>query len=369
VGLCLLVEFPDVLQTISRQEVDDFCNAPGYAHFGNNGSVRDYFLEVSGGTLDYRVEVAAYYTAKHERDYYTDESRPNGERARELIREALDDLIDRGFDPAVLSADSSGFVYALNIFYAGARVNHWSKGLWPHAWYLDPAYQAGPGRVFHDYQITNMGDVLTLRTFCHENGHMVCDFPDLYDYDVPAAGVGNGVGHYCLMCYGGSDTNPVHVSAYLKNEAGWTRTLTDAEAGEVSLMAGVNDFVIHRRTDTEYFLLENRLRRGRDAALPDEGLVIWHVDEDGSNSFEQMTPSRHYELSLEQADGLFDLERRQDYGDATDLFGAPDATSFGDTTKPDSRWWNGDASGLEISGISAPGEVVTFEIGVADDRT
>ena len=47
VGLCLLVEFPDVPHTISRQEVDHFCNQTGYTGFGNNGSVRDYFYEVS----------------------------------------------------------------------------------------------------------------------------------------------------------------------------------------------------------------------------------------------------------------------------------------------------------------------------------
>lgn len=64
----------------------------------------------------------------------------------------------------------------------------------------------------HDYQITDLGSQLTLRTFCHENGHMVCDFPDLYDYD--DVNVGYGVGHYSLMCYGGSDTNPVQVDAY-----------------------------------------------------------------------------------------------------------------------------------------------------------
>lgn len=368
VGLCLLVRFPDVPGTISQQQVQDFCTQTGYDGFGNNGSVRDYFLEVSGGALDYRIVVAADYTAAHERAHYTDETQPNGKRARELIREALDALLDGGFDPEVLSADSEGNVYALNVFYAGPRVNNWSKGLWPHAWALSPAYVASPTRTFHDYQITDMGSQLTLRTFCHENGHMVCDFPDLYDYDSIADGRGNGVGNYCLMCFGGSDTNPVHVSAFLKSEAGWTASLTQATPGEVSLRAGQNEFVVHRRDDREYFLLENRRRTARDASLPDDGLVIWHVDEEGNNSHEQMTPDRHYMLSLEQADGRFDLESRQGTGDTQDLFGAPDATSFGDATTPNSRWWDGTPSGLEISEISAPGDVVTLKLGPAVDE-
>ena len=46
--------------------------------------------------------------------------------------------------------------------------------------------------MFADYQITDMGNRLTLGTFCHENGHMVCDFPDLYPY---TAGKGLGAGN------------------------------------------------------------------------------------------------------------------------------------------------------------------------------
>ena len=105
---------------------------------------------------------------------------------------------------------------------------------------------------------------------------MVCDFPDLYDYGYES----NGVGDFCLMCGGGSDTNPVHVSAYLKNQAGWTSRISEASPGTaVTLAAGTNDFLIHRRSRTEYFILENRQRAGRDAALPDAGIAIWHADE------------------------------------------------------------------------------------------
>jgi hypothetical protein len=49
--------------------VDDFCNKPGYTGFGNNGSVYDYFLEISGGRLRYKNLVTPYYTAQHPRSY------------------------------------------------------------------------------------------------------------------------------------------------------------------------------------------------------------------------------------------------------------------------------------------------------------
>ena len=52
------------------------------------------------------------------------------------------------------------------------------------------------------YQMTDMRDALLLRTFCHENGHMICDFPDLYDYGYES----KGTGRYCLMSSSGKAT-------------------------------------------------------------------------------------------------------------------------------------------------------------------
>jgi M6 family metalloprotease-like protein len=360
-GLCLLVQFPDVPGTISQQEVDNYCNQPGYTGFGNNGSVFDYYVKNSANRLRYRNLVAPYFTAAHNRAHYTDENIPYPQRAKELINEALTHLKASGFDFSPLTTDGSGFVFALNVFYAGPTVNNWSKGLWPHASALGTAFQASPTKKLRDYQITNMGTQLTLRTFCHESGHMVCDFPDLYDY----GGEGNGVGHYCLMCFGGNDKNPVEVSAYLKNEAGWATSLTTMQPSTTyALPAGSNDFLIHPKNAAEYFILENRQRTGRDAALPDAGLAIWHVDENGSNNNEQMTPSLHYELSLEQADGQFNLEKRNNGGDAGDLFdAAASSPRFGINTLPDSRWWDGTDSGLEITAISASAPVVNVTTG------
>lgn len=357
-GLCLLVQFPDVAGTIARPEVDDFCNKVGYTGFSNNGSVYDYFQTVSDGKLHYRNIVTAYYTAKHNRSYYTDETISQGVRARELIVEALDSLKAGGFDFSTLSSDSGGHVYALNVFYAGPIVNNWAKGLWPHSWTLATPYVASATKKFSDYQITNTGAQLTLRTFCHENGHMICDYPDLYDYGNESF----GVGHYCLMCFGGSDTNPTQVSAYLKHAAGWTSKLTTLTSGAtVSMQAGKNDFALHARANgTEYFILENRQRSGRDASLPDAGIAVWHVDELGNNEREQMTSALHYELSLEQADAKFDLEKRANAGDGGDLYENVTTNAFGLTSTPSSKWWDGTDSGLSVDTVSSLANTMTI---------
>ena len=368
VGLCLLIDFPDVPGTIAREEVERFCNQQGYTGFGNNGSVRDYFFSNSIGRVSYTSVVTPYYRARHNKSYYTDEAIPQPQRAYELIGEALSHWIAQGFDFSGLTADEQGFVYATNVYYAGPVVNNWAKGLWPHAYHLGSPVTLAPGRAAFDYQFTAMGAELTLGTFCHENGHMLCDYPDLYDYGYESS----GVGAYCLMCAGGnvSPKNPLAIGAYLKRLSGWAHDVTVLTHGAtVALTADTNDFAIHARSGREYFLVENRRRAGREAALPAEGLAIWHVDEDGDNSHEHMTAGSHYECSLEQADGLFQLERQRGLiGDAGDLYAGP-AARFADTTVPNSKWWNGTPSNLTIEQISAAGASISFRALFGDTVT
>ena len=359
VGLCLLIDFSDVPATISRDEVERFCNQAGYSGFGNNGSVRDYFFESSIGRVRYINVVTPYYRARHPKTHYTDPNVQMGVRARELIREALNHWKANAFDFSALTADGTGMVYAMNVFYAGPVVNNWKEGLWPHAWMTGTPVPLTPGKSAFDYQFTAMGAELLLGTFCHENGHMLCDYPDLYDYGNESA----GVGRFCLMCAGNhaDQKNPVHISGYLKRLSGWAGRVTNLEHGAtVTLQAGQNDFAMFPKDNDEYFLIENRAKTGRDAALPDAGLAIWHVDEQGDNSNEQMSAASHYELSLEQADGLFELERsRNERGDVNDLYAGAGA-HFADDTAPDSKWWDGTASHLSIDSISATDATMSF---------
>ena len=368
VGLCLLIDFSDSPATIAGEEVERFCNQTGYSGFGNNGSVSDFFLENSIGRCRYTSVVAPYYRALHPKTYYTDRTIRQPQRAYELMNEALAFHKAHGFDFSPLTVDSQGFVYAMNVYYSGPVTNNWAEGLWPHSHHLGTAVQLRPGMKAFDYQFTAMGSELELGTFCHENGHMLCDYPDLYDYGYESSGVGG----YCLMCAGNnvSEKNPIAISAYLKRLSGWARNVTPITHGGTSHARSRHERLRHLlRGGREYFLIENRRKAGRDAALPDEGLAIWHVDEDGDNSHEHMTSGSHYELSLEQADGLFQLERqRNQIGDGGDLFAGPTAR-FADGTLPDSKWWNGTSSNLAIEQISKAGQSITFTCLLAEATT
>jgi len=245
------------------------------------------------------------------------------------------------------------------VFYVGPTVNNWSEGLWPHSWSLNAPFDVGGGKKLFDYQITNMGSELTLRTYCHENGHMICDYPDLYDYQSDSAGIGN----YCLMCYGGNNKNPVQIDAYLKNQSGWaTKAVAITPGVAATLSAANNDFYVYAKNATEYYIVENRQKTGRDTFLPDAGLAIWHVDENGNNSNQQMTAAMHYECSLVQADNRADLEKNTNAGDSEDLYSSPNNTQFSDSTSPSAKWWDGSNSGLSITDISASGATMTFNV-------
>jgi M6 family metalloprotease-like protein len=365
-GICLLIDFSDEPGTIPRDEVERFCNQQGYNGFGNNGSVFDYFFDNSIGRCRYTNMVVEYYRAQQPKSFYTDPSLSQGVRARQLIVEALTHLKNNNFDFSPLTVDGGGFVYAMNVYYAGEVVNNWAEGLWPHAWHLATPVELSPGKSAFDYQFTDMSHQLTLGTFCHENGHMLCEYPDLYDYGSESS----GVGAYCLMCAGGNinEKNPTHISAYLKRLSGWASNVKAIQHNEeIELAAGTNEFAMYPKNSGEYFILENRKKSGRDVSLTDEGLTIWHVDEDGNNSHEHMTPGQHYELSLEQADAEFRLETtRHHLGDSTDLFGRAN-NRFADSTVPSSKWWDGTASNLEIFDITAPSSTMRFRAKLFQD--
>ncbi len=360
-GLCLIVDFTDQRSTITPDEINNYCNQTGYNGFGNNGSVHDYFYDVSDGELNYTLFVPdSYYTLSHPKSYYDSPSQDNGLVGREVVLEALNHLESQGYDFSRLDGDGDGFIDTINLFYAGTADAGWGKGLWPHSWTIQ--FEAD-GVSAYKYQITNLGDQLALATFIHENGHALCNWPDLYDYDYDSS----GVGRWCVMASSsgtrGARFNPVEPNGYFKNIAGWTmtRNLSSNQTGTVR--AGINEIyqIQHPVNKEESFVIENRNRSGRDQELPGSGLAIWHVDETlGDRDSQQNTYAQHYVVSLIQADGNLDLENDVNGGDEGDLFSSPYYPNWSAQTLPNSNWWDGRDSGVSVSSISAPGNTMTF---------
>jgi len=364
-GLTIIIDFSDEPGTVPAIEIERYLNQPDYDGFGNNGSIRDYFLDVSGGLLDYTNEATIeYLRAPQPKSYYDDEFY-GYIRSKELVRWGLETLDAEGLDFSRFDANDDGFIDAVNVFYAGYPDQGWSHGLWPHCGYLQD-FEADGVEVFR-YQLTNIGTEVKISTFCHENGHMLMMWPDLYDYGFES----RGIGYYGLMCSRADPTNPVRPCAWSRMDAGWVdpELLTISQTGLVASDEEMNVFMIPSEEPNEYYLVENLQQAGRGLGYPDAGLAIWHIDHHGSNNNEQQTPESHYLVTLVQADGRWDLEHKNNRGDDTDLWHAPDFMEFSVRTNPSATWWDGSTALFSLLDFSEPGPVMTFDFMTHEDQT
>jgi immune inhibitor A len=111
----------------------------------------------------------------------------------------------------------------------------------------------------------------------------------------------------------------------------------------------------------EYFLVENRQKIQFDKFLPNEGLLIWHIDDSTpTNSTET-----HYKVALVQADARKDLELNVNRGDAGDCYpGSAGNKSFDNNSNPNSKSYAGLSTCVSVTNISAPGAVMRADIQV-----
>ena len=129
IGLTLLVEFPDEPAAISREEIQDLMNASGYNGFNNNGSVHDYYFDVSNGLLNYTNVVTEYWMSPRPKSDY-DTTSPVA-APRDLLQAALQALDDSGFDYTSLSTTEENRIVAINLLYAGVPEAGWGQGRRP----------------------------------------------------------------------------------------------------------------------------------------------------------------------------------------------------------------------------------------------
>lgn len=365
-GLTILVRFPDLDTSVSEGDVSALLNEEGYTENGNACSVNEYFKIMSSDRLDYINIVVGPFTLSRPRLAYASETRRGL-----LVPESIQLALDAGVDLSEFDSLGEGIVDALSIMYAGRT--EYRGDLWPHNW-VHEAHQGGTKTQL--YTVTSMGSSnaeLSIGTFCHEAGHMLMRWPDTYDYgridregdDIKSAGLGN----FCVMSSGNhldEGKTPAPVSVYLRDLSGWCgKEVILSTEQTFQAKHGDYDSVLRHPTtvENEYFLVENRTQLGFDRHLPATGLAVYHCDTRGSNEFQQGTLTQHYQCALLQADGHLDLEANRNGGDAGDLFGNVNGTALSHDTLPHSRTWAGSESGLTISDVSAPGQVITFRAG------
>jgi M6 family metalloprotease-like protein len=364
-GLTILVNFKDITSTTTAADVDEMCNGANFTRNGNISSVRNYFLTVSSGKLDYSNTVVGPFQLSQNRQFYVNHL---------LVEEALRLAVADGVDLTQFDSRGEGIIDALNILYAGQSV--YDGDLWPHNSSINLHFGAMRTNL---YLLTGLGRApaeLTIGTFCHENGHLLCRFPDMYDYGERDGDAldSSGIGHFCLMGSGNHldfGRSPAPVCAYLRDLAGWCDTVVDLNTpGVYDAVHGRYSEVMKFRTSkpNEYFLVENRSRIELDRACPANGLAIYHCDILGSNELQDGSATRHYQCALLQADGRRDLENTPtagNQGDGSDLFGQLAGTVISSMSIPHSREWDGRESGLVLADIGVPDATITFRVGAA----
>ncbi|MDR2727619.1 MAG: hypothetical protein LBB56_00685, partial [Chitinispirillales bacterium] len=406
VGMVLFIAFPDYPGPTDGAFLRYADSAYNRRGFRGNGSVCDYFDRVSGGNVQYTNYITAWVTAPQPFDYY--DGVDNYGRVQVLIDSALASLNRNTAVANQIASQVSTYernwsgsigrqktAMALNIhpIRSGQR---WSHGIWSHrGWYRNGNITVG-GIRFYDYQFTGLGNsgtvtsssTVSLGTIAHENGHMLFDWPDLYNY---VSGQRNFVSTYCIMSSSGSNPqmpNPyfrsVWSAANAKAPAGWD-VVTDITSMNAVLTAPANVNASYRyirpgSNGQESYFIEARNRRSPSGTIPDSGLIIWHVHTAGDNANYDNTHTnaarRIPKVAVVQANN----GSGNPGPNATFRAGSGSGkTAFNRNTTPAARWhsytsnnagatspWSGEYSDInitEISAINSAANNMTFRIG------
>lgn len=376
-NLVLLVSFSDKGFSNTRAEYEALFNTIGYTADGAQGSVKDFYNEVSYGQLSVDSVVVEPVTLNHGYAYYgANDVYGNDVRPREMVQQALAALEARGFDFSALDGDNDGWVDGLTVIHAGGGEEYNgndSDYIWSHKWQMTSTvtydgksmftYHTEPGRRGWDSSSGTWG-ITRIGVICHENGHFL-GLPDLYDYGYDSKGVGD----FCLMAGGSWNGNygaqPAQMSAWCKKYLAWLTPVVVTGGGTYSVPRVEDHQAVYQLKGafpaTQYFLIENRQGFGFDASLPgsSRGLLVWHVDETQANNNDQT----HYKVDLEEASGTQHLELDSNEGDDADYFRNGTMTMFTAGTTPNNLGYSGAALGLDVAAVSASGATMTFTIG------
>ena len=305
-GLVVLVSFSDRAFSSDTASVvwNAILNKEGYSDNGAVGSVHDYFMMQSNGLFNLKFDVIGPVQLSESRYYYGKNNPMNNEdidiNMDKLIVEACN-AINKDVDFSVYDWNGDGSVEQVFFLYAGwgeAVYGAKSELIWPHEYWLTayPDYPNGlelDGVVINQYawgcEMEGREMVSNKRTglgiFCHEFSHCL-GLPDFYTY----SGV-DILGEWDLLAAGSYNNNgwcPPNYTAYEREFCGWQQPVVLNAPVSVQDMTSLSDGgktykivneALSAKAD-EYYLLENRQKKGWDSYIPGSGLLILHVDYD-----------------------------------------------------------------------------------------
>ncbi len=370
-GIAIYIDYPDVPASVTPVRLDSLINGMTYQEEGATRSFRKYWYEQSRRNFDLSHDIF-FYTAPQPSTYYES---INWQEGILLWKDALEwiiaqnphydwrslSIIDDGFDKPFKGGLVSVMVISSKWGPQGVGGSHGPNWTLSNGVKVNTIY----GSVLKSpWDTTPINLFMTL----HESGHGIFGFPDTYDTDQGAAHSG-GTGIYSLMSGGLPDAEPIGGPFLAQYKWGMA---VEPPPGTISItLKADGDSVVVLRNPydpNEYFTIEARKKSniGNSIFPAALGLLIWHTDSKvfTSNRLSDMTPLKHYRNSIEQADGRFELERSAtNRGNIGDIYRP--GNKFTTDSKPDTKWWDGLASGIEVTDIQFVGtDQIRFTITV-----
>lgn len=379
-ALVILMSFADVSFTKTEADFDALFNEPGYAVDGAQGSVYDYFREVSYGQLSFHCDVLGPYRAVYPMAYYGSNGYGGSDvNPYVLFLEAMEHAV-REIDLQDYDADGDGYVDNVHIVFAGygEEAGASPSAIWSHeAMFPEITMQ---GMKIDRYSCTpelrgnRGGGISRIGPCCHEMGHALGAM-DYYDTDYTTGGSFEGTGVWDVMAQGSWNNDgiiPAHFNPYVKAyDFGWVGVTTLTHTGDYSLHPSTWEKDGVYRVDTgsegDFYLLESRVRDGFDTALPGEGLMVYHVHpriEEGAygNTINASAPQMMYPVCASSSVSV-PSSSSYSYGEINSAGcpfpGSSGKTEFGGQTVPAAFAWDGSDVGFELSDINrtADGQV------------
>lgn len=311
-SLVILVQFADTkFSTVgsdAHQFFNNMLNEPGFTYSnGANGSARDFYLNSSNGRFQPQFDVIGPVTLPEKYSYYganKGSSVDNPARLEQFVREACT-LADPLVDFSQYDHNQDGYIDNIYFFYAGKGEADSGDGnaIWPHsAYYSDMAKDAGlsetslklNGVEVGNYTCSNEinGTLITpqpagIGTFVHEFGH-VLGLADHYDVNYGMTTFAPGsFDTMAQASYNNNGNTPAAFSAYERACLGWLDlTVLKNGVDSLNVLPDLNDsnkayvVPVGGTNDEEYFIMENRQKKGWDAFIPGHGMLLWHIDYD-----------------------------------------------------------------------------------------
>ncbi len=290
----VLVGFQGKPITRTKEEFENLVNQKDYIGLPGDtvqGSVRDYFYDMSYERMEFEVEVFGPYMMPQAASAYSGEG-----QTHPLARALIDSIRADGANFADYDADNNGIIDGLHLIYAGYE----RTPIGSHAGTF-ALYDTVPV-IVDDIQIPmfsisaefsgdardNEKELTFIGPIIHEILH-VFGLPDTYDANGDPNGAAIAIYTWDVMAEGFASgpkgkfgSCPVKLSAWGRVFLGWTDLKVLEEPADITLLSPDEENVVYRintAVEGEYYLIENRQQTSWDMYQAGAGMLIYQVDE------------------------------------------------------------------------------------------